>query len=67
QQPNFWIEVTQHSDQLRSPRSATASSTVSTANAETFSERVDRGRSTRSNASTASVNTFCELDPKSVS
>jgi hypothetical protein len=36
-------------------------------NAETFSERVDRGKSTRSNASTASVNTFCELDPKSVS
>lgn len=60
---SFWIEVTQHSCQFSSPRSAIASSSVSTANAETLSPSVDRGRSTRSSASTASINVFCEWDP----
>ena len=59
QELRVWMEVTQHSCQLRSQRSKITSSSVTNAKHETLSFSVDRDGSTRSKVFTASVSTFC--------
>jgi len=59
-------EVTQHSCHFSSARSATTSSSVIAANADTLSRRVERGISTRSSDFTASTSTFCARNPDRV-